>query len=204
MAGMSPIPFGIGAKIWHTLVHIFGGICMSEIVLVRERSFLKDVALVVSWSLALGLLGKLMIPLPFTPVPLALRPQLVLAMAALLGPKRAAWAVLGFLAQGMMGLPVLTQGTFGWASLMGPNGGYLIGYLVAALVTGWLAKRNLGLSLAAGTGVIYLLGAGYLATFVGVEKAFLLGIVPFLIGDFIKGLLTWQMVKFAQKRGATS
>jgi len=168
---------------------------MHALSIEKERVWWREAAIVVAWSLALGLLGKLMIPLPFSPVPLALRSQIVLLMAALLGPRRAAAAVIGFLAQGLVGLPVFTHGAAGWGALIGPNGGYLVGYVAAAVVTGWLAKRSLPAALVAGTAVIYLFGAGYLATFVGIEKALWLGIVPFLILDAVKIAMNWAIVK---------
>lgn len=173
---------------------------MYALSLEKERAWWQEVLIVVAWSLALGLLGKLMIPLPFSPVPLALRSQIVLLMAALLGPKRSAAAVVGFLAQGVIGLPVFTHGAAGWGALIGPNGGYLIGYLAAAIVTGWLAKRALLAALVAGSAVIYLCGAGYLATFVGWEKAVCLGVVPFLLGDAIKVALNWNIVRLVSRR----
>src|SRR5579872_6334184 len=103
-----------------------------------RNTILRDVLLVLGASLALGLVGQLMIPLPFSPVPLALRSQLVLLFAAWLGPKRGALAVMGFLAQGIAGLPVFAMGTAGFGALIGAHGGYLIGYVAAAIVAGYL------------------------------------------------------------------
>ncbi|MBI3508529.1 MAG: biotin transporter BioY [Chlamydiia bacterium] len=163
--------------------------------LIQKKSFWADLALVVFCSLILGLLGKLMIPLPFTPVPLALRSFFVLLMAVVLGPQRAALAVLGFLAQGLCGMPVFTHGALGIAAFAGPNGGYLIGYVAMALVTGHVAKKAQLMALVAGTVVLYVLGAGYLATFVGVQKALWLGVVPFLLGDALKIAVAWKVSK---------
>ena len=161
----------------------------------KDKALWKEISLIVGCSLLLGLLGKVMIPLPFTPVPLALRSQLVLLMAVVLGPRRAVLAVLGFLVQGAVGMPVFTNGSAGLGAMIGPNGGYLVGYVAAAMAAGWLAKRSLGLALLAGTAVIYLFGAAYLSTFVGAQNALMMGVVPFLIGDALKIALNWKIAR---------
>lgn len=177
---------------------------MQILTMANEKINWRDITLVIGCSIILGTLGKLMIPLPFTPVPIALRSQIVLLMAVFLGPKRAALAVLGFLAQGFVGLPVFAHGVSGLGALVGPNGGYLVGYLAAAVVTGYLAKRHLSFSLFAGTAVIYLFGAGYLATFMGFSNAILLGVVPFLVGDAVKIALNWKIVRSVREYAEAS
>ena len=77
----------------------------------------------------------------------------------------------------------------GWAT-----GGYLVGFVVAAAITGWVAERTshwlgIGLGVLAATVAIYALGAGWLATMVGLDQAFALGVAPFLLGDLVKLLL---------------
>jgi biotin transport system substrate-specific component len=114
-------------------------------------------------------------------------------LGLLLGSRRAAAAVLVFLAQGAMGLPVFAHGSAGLAALVGPTGGYLFGYLVGAFAVGVIMERGLAktsskafLALLAGNGIVYLLGASYLASFIGAQKAMLLGVAPFVIVDLIK------------------
>jgi biotin transport system substrate-specific component len=114
-------------------------------------------------------------------------------LSTLLGSKRAPAAVALFLAQGAFGLPVFTHGGCGLAYFFGPRGGYLIGYLVAAYTVGkvveLLGKRTLSTAftaMLAGNAVLFLCGATWLSTFIGVEKAILLGVVPFLLGDLLK------------------
>ena len=94
----------------------------------------------------------------------------------------------------VIGLPVFA-GTpakgIGLPYMLGPTGGYLAGFVAAAGITGWVAQRSrhwlatVG-GLLAGTAAIYLLGASWLATFVGAEKAVTLGVLPFLLGDAVK------------------
>lgn len=165
----------------------------NAIVFESNHSFIRSACLVILSSILIGLFAKVAIPLPFTPIPLATQPFVVLILSCLLGSKRAFAAVLGFIAQGAAGLPVFAKGLAGMAVLAGPTGGYLIGYLAAALLVGFLAERmknrtpaNLFLILSAGTAMFFLFGVPYLATFIGFKKAILLGMVPFLLGDVVK------------------
>jgi biotin transport system substrate-specific component len=169
---------------------------MSQTIAVSlERPIWKDATLVIGASLVLGLLGQVMIPLPFTPIPLAVRSLLVLLCGAFLGPKRGALAVMGFLAQGVCGMPVFTLGAAGMAALVGPNGGYLVGYVAMAIVTGSLMKKSPFLALSLGTLTLWAFGAGYLASFVGLKAAFFQGVLPFVVGDGLKVLAGWNIVR---------
>jgi biotin transport system substrate-specific component len=101
-----------------------------------------------------------------------------------------------YVAEGAAGLPVFAGGTAGPGVLLGPTGGYLVGFIAAAFVTGWLAERGwdrrpltTALAMVLGNVVIYLLGVSWLSLFVGVTKAPLLGMVPFLPGDLLKIVL---------------
>jgi biotin transport system substrate-specific component len=101
-----------------------------------------------------------------------------------------------YVAQGLAGLPVFAGGKAGLAVLLGPTGGYLIGFIAAAFVTGWLAERGwdrrpltTAIAMVLGNLVIYLLGVCWLDVFVGISKAPLLGLVPFIPGDIVKIVL---------------
>lgn len=159
----------------------------------KTSAFLRSSCLVALSSFVIGLLVRVVIPLPFTPVPLVIQNSVVLLFAVLLGPKRAAAAVAGFLIQGVCGLPVFAVGMSGLAGLCGPTGGYLLGYFAASIAVGYLTRNEdhrtpmkLFLSMALGNAIVYFLGVPYLATFVGLKKAILLGLAPFLVGDFLK------------------
>lgn len=164
--------------------------------LVLEKSYARDFALVLLASLVICLAGQISIPLWFTPVPMTLQNGTVLFLAALLGSRRAVAATFAFLAQGALGLPVFA--TVGSAFLLKPTGGYLIGYLVASFIVGSLIERKKSpiLAFALGHLAIYACGAGYLATFIGVNQAILLGIVPFLLGDFMKMALSCKALQW--------
>jgi biotin transport system substrate-specific component len=154
-------------------------------------------------SLLVALCSKISIPLFFTPVPLTIQNSLILFLAILLGSKKGLSSVFCLLAQTAMGYSVLSSGAFGLAAFVGPTGGYLMGYLAAAFFTGCLAERasqksasQAFLFMAAGNLLIYLLGAGYLATFVGLKPAFWLGIVPFFLGDLFKLLIAAKALQW--------
>jgi biotin transport system substrate-specific component len=166
------------------------------------RSWAKEIAIVLSASVLIALFAPISIPLPFTPVPLATQPQVILFLAALLGSKRGSLAVLTYLFQGCIGLPVFAGGAAGVLCLAGPSGGYLIGYLAAAYVTGLLVERirerttmNTFLAMAVGNGVIFVFGVAWLSHFTGIKAAFLLGVFPFLIGDFLKLVIAVRGLK---------
>jgi biotin transport system substrate-specific component len=169
----------------------------------RLHSTLHSAGLVLLSSLLIGLFAKVAIPLPFTPIPFATQGLVVLILSLLLGSKRAPAAVLGFLMQGAAGLPVFAGGH---SSLLGPTGGYLFGYLVASLLVGYLSEKiqsrtpiQLFWTLAAGNAMFYLFGVPYLAAFIGLKKALLLGLAPFVIGDLIKLILGVKIVQYVAK-----
>ncbi|MGO2747309.1 biotin transporter BioY [Microbacterium sp.] len=167
----------------------------------------RDVALVLIGTAFITVAGYIAIPLPFTPVPLSLATFAVLLTGAGLGPLRGGASAGLYLVLGLIGVPLFANGSAGWAF---SSFGYIVGYVVAALIVGVLARRRsdrnvwstLGLA-ALGTLAIYAFGVPWLAAFLGVDlvTALTLGVVPFLVGDAIKvaamaGLLplTWRAV----------
>src|SRR5215472_12842124 len=110
-----------------------------------ERSFssLRQIAIVVCASAVIAVCARLVLPLPFTPVPLTLANFGVLLVGLTLGSKRGFAAAALYLAWGAMGLPVFSPaGVGGIAQLFGPTGGYLLAYPVVAFVAGWIAERG--------------------------------------------------------------
>lgn len=171
-------------------------------ILTLQRISLRDFILVLLASFVICLSGYISIPLWFTPVPIATQNSIVLLMGALLGARRGAAATCAFLIQGSLGLPVFSNGASGFLHILGPTGGYLIGYLIAAYIVGAIAERRNTMASAAcalvvGNLVIYLCGASYLATFVGIDRAFALGIAPFLIGDMLKMAVCVKILDWA-------
>lgn len=171
--------------------------------LTLTRTATRDLGLVLLASFVICLSGQISIPLWFTPVPIAMRNMAVLLSAALLGSRRGAAATFAFLAQGAMGLPVFANGAAGFQHFFSPVGGYLIGYLVAAFVVGYIVERSQTImsrvgALFLGNAIIYLFGASYLATFVGGSKAFLLGVAPFILGDIIKTVVILKILSMTR------
>ena len=162
----------------------------------RASAWGRDALLVLAFSLLTALSAQIAIPLPFTPVPITGQTFGVLLTGALLGPRLGAAAMLLYLLEGSAGLPFFAGGAGGAARLAGPTGGYLLSYPFAAALVGWLASRGwdrrpvtMLAAMLLGSLVVFALGAGWLAHFVGLSHAVAAGVVPFLPGDAVKALL---------------
>lgn len=170
---------------------------------IKKDSYYRDGAIVLLSSILIGLCSLIAIPVAFSPVPIAFQNTLILFLALNLGSRRAAAAVFLFLFQGAMGLPVFALGKAGWLVFFGPTGGYLIGYLIAAYVTGLIGEKiqrktlpSAFLAMSAGSAIIYFCGYAYLSSIIGAAQAFTLGVVPFLIGDLFKLVLALKVVQW--------
>jgi biotin transport system substrate-specific component len=158
----------------------------------QQRSWLLDAVLVVLFSAFVGLTAQVEIPL--WPVPLTLQTLGVLFTGAVLGGRRGALALLLYLTEGAAGLPVFAGGASGVAYMLGPTGGYLVGFVIAAGVVGWLAERGWDrrlvwtvLAMVAGNVAIYALGVAWLAVFLGdLQAALVNGVLIFIPGDLVK------------------
>jgi biotin transport system substrate-specific component len=144
------------------------------------RSLGRDLSLVLAGSLFVALLAQVAIPLPFTPVPITGQTLGVLLVGAALGSRLGFMALLAYLLEGAMGLPVFAGGTGGLAKILGPTGGFLLAFPLAAGLVGLLVER-LGLdrsflgtllAMLLGNALIYLLGLPWLwAWLMGAGKA---------------------------------
>lgn len=148
---------------------------------------------VLAFSLLIGLSAQCAVRLPFTPVPVTGQTAMVLLAGALFGARRGAAAVALYLLEGAAGMPFFASGGAGLAFLLGPTGGYLLSFPVAAFVVGLLAERGWGrgylraaLMMLAGTAVVYGMGLYGLARFVPPGKLLALGLYPFIPGDVAK------------------
>jgi biotin transport system substrate-specific component len=153
---------------------------------------------VVVGAAVVALAAQVAVPLPFTVVPLTLQPLAVLVVGGLLGAAGGAAALTLYLAAGAAGLPVFAGGAAGALHLIGPTGGYLLAFPVAAAVTGWLSRRADGrtggpavalvlLASVLGMVVIHVGGVAQLALLAGdTAAAFRLGFVPFFGNDLVK------------------
>ena len=166
----------------------------------RQKALAYDAALIVGGSLFIALCSQFTIHVG--PVPITGQTFAVLLSGMLLGSRRGALSVLAYLAEGIAGLPVFSPGgPIGLARLMGPTGGYLVGFVAAAYIVGRLAEmgwdRKVPPTLAAmliGNSVIYAFGLPWLALLVGVDKALPLGLYPFIVGDLLKAALATALL----------
>ena len=176
----------------------------------RAADWLRDSVLILLGTLIVALLAQVKIPLPLTPVPLTGQTFAVLLVGATLGSKRGVLSMLLYITLGAFGLPVFAGGASGLTYLSGPTLGYLIGFVLAAFVTGLLAERGLERSVRTsllpfllGTIIIYICGVAWLSIVLGsFSKAIMAGLVPFLMGDLLKLLaaslalpVAWKLVK---------
>lgn len=170
--------------------------------LVPSRTVRRTLAVLLFAALtALGAYAR--VPLAGDQVPVTLQMLFVLLAGALLGPELGAASQVTYLMAGIAGLPVFAGGV-GVIALLGPTGGYLLAFPIAAWVVGRLAGRGRGslsrlaLGLVAGTLVVYAVGAVQLAVILHAPgQALALGVAPFLVGDAVKiviaALIAWRL-----------
>lgn len=133
------------------------------------------------------------LPLYLSPIPITGQTLAVLLVGALYGSKRGVATVLAYLAEGLAGLPVFAGGSGGLVHLLGPTGGYLLGFIAAAFIVGRLAERGwdrrpltTALAMTLGTLALFVPGLIWLAPFVGPHNVLATGFVPFIPGAIIK------------------
>ena len=134
------------------------------------------------------------ISIPIGPVPIVLQNFFVLLTGLLLGRNWGLGAVATYLLVGIFGVPVFAGGTGGIGRLLGPTGGYLLGYLPAVYVVGWISAKKPTkvyldiIALVCGTAIVYACGVPWLKIVTGMpfEKALAVGLLPFLLGDALK------------------
>ena len=180
-----------------------------------EHAALVRAMAVVALTVLTAAAAQVSLPLPFTPVPLTLQPMIVLVGGAALGARAGMTSQLLYLAAGAAGLPVFAASPIlpqGVARLVGPTGGYLLAYPLAAWVAGRLAERGFDrryltsvAAMAAGLAVVFAGGVAWLAWItpgaVGLPAALRLGFVPFVAADIAKVLVAaavlpaaWRLV----------
>ena len=157
-----------------------------------SSSTMRNAVAIALAALLVSVAAQVVVPLPLTPIPFTLQPLAVLVVGGVLGARRGAAALALYLAMGLVGLPVFAAGGSGIARLMGPTGGYLLAFPVAAAATGALAGVRPGLvralfACAVGMVLIHVGGTAQLAALGGdASAAYRLGFVPFLTGDLLK------------------
>ncbi len=176
----------------------------------RSRAISRDVILVVGFALFTALAAQITIGLGFTPVPITGQTFAVLVSGSVLGWRRGALSQGVYWGMGLVGLPFYSGGDGGWSAGTGSTMGYLVGFIAAAALIGYLSERrgdrNYASSFSAmamGTVVIYAFGAGWLAhnlqipIATGDVNAIGYGVTPFLIGDLLKMLVAGAVAPVA-------
>lgn len=161
----------------------------------KEKETFKNILLVLGGVAFLSIMSQILIPLPYTPVPISLGTFGVTLMALLYGRKLGTATILSYVAAGSLGAPIFAGGKAG--SLFSPTGGYILGYIVATIILGYLADRGVTksyvktiLSLMLSSAIILTLGSLVLSLFVPGKNAFMIGVLPFLPGDALKSTTT--------------
>ncbi|UCH09790.1 MAG: biotin transporter BioY [Fidelibacterota bacterium] len=159
----------------------------------RPLAWLYNLTLIAGGSLLVAISAQVAVHLPFSPVPITMQTLAVLLVAVLLGSIRGSVSMLLYLAEGAAGLPVFAGGMAGAAHILGPTGGYLLGFVLCSYLVGYLAEqgwdRKVSTTLMAmvlGTLMIYLPGLIWLAVYTNSENVLALGLYPFLPGAVIK------------------
>lgn len=163
----------------------------------KTSSFLYDAILVAGFSILIALSAQLSVLLPFSPVPVTGQTFAVVLTGMLLGSSRGFAAVLAYLAEGALGMPVFAGGTAGPGVLAGPTGGYLLGFLLSAWLCGFLSERGGSrtflktvLTATAGSIVMYAAGLPVLAIYIPPAEVLSAGVYPFIFPDIVKIILS--------------
>lgn len=179
---------------------------MTDLALgVRRAAWGVRVLAVILGAVLVAVAAQIAVPLPGTTVPMTLQPMAVLLVGGLLGARLGALSMILYLAMGAAGLPVFTPSLVlppGIGRLLGPTGGYLLAYPIAAWAVGTVVADGarvwrVACGVFAGLVLIHLGGLAQLAILTGdISSAARLGTVPFLLGDLLKlGILVPVLTK---------
>jgi biotin transport system substrate-specific component len=168
------------------------------------RTLLSDIALVVAGAALTGVLAQVSVPL--WPVPITGQTLAVLLVGASLGAARGAASLALYAVLGIVGVPWFSDASSGLGVVAGPTGGYILGFILAAALTGWLAQRQWDrrivgafVSFLVGSISTFAIGLPWLASTLGLDLAQTLeaGLYPFIIGGLIKSAIAAGLVRGA-------
>ena len=169
----------------------------------KTLAFVKDIVLVLSFSILTAICAKLKIEIG--PVPITMQTFIVLLTGALLGSKIGALSQITYLLMGLAGFPWFARGG-GIQYILSPTFGYLLGFVWAAYLVGYLAEKGFDrniktaiLAMLVGNIVLYIPGLLWLAKFVGWKNVLVVGFYPFVLGDIVKILLASSILPLGWK-----
>jgi biotin transport system substrate-specific component len=160
-----------------------------------------DIVLIAAGAALTAILAQAQVPL--WPVPITGQTLAVLLVGSTLGALRGALSMVLYAVLGIVGLPVFADSESGWSIIAGPTGGYIIGFIFAAVFTGWIAQRAWDrriskaiLSFLGGTVVTFAFGLPWLAAVLSLslEQTLQAGLYPFIIGGIIKAVIAASII----------
>ena len=180
-------------------------------VVEQSSNLIKQAGIVIGASAVIAVCSRLIVPLPFTPVPLTLGNFAVLLIGLAVGSRRGFAAAALYLMWGAMGLPVFNPaGPGGVAQLLGPTGGYLLAYPVMAFLAGWIAERGrsgFARNVVAGAIAELALFAGGLSWLALMthswQRAAYFGLYPFFFAEVVK-VMAAAAIALRLRRGTAS
>ena len=163
----------------------------------KNKITTRNLTLIAMMAAVTCVLGPLSVPLPISPVPISFTNLAIYFSVMLLGWKRGTISYLIYLLIGLVGVPVFSAFTSGPAKLLGPTGGYLIGFILMAAISGFFVEKFEGkrgmyfLGMLLGTVITYAFGTAWLAYEAGLSftAALAMGVLPYIPGDVVKMLL---------------
>jgi biotin transport system substrate-specific component len=166
-----------------------------------DRSLATKAVFVLAGTLVLALASRISVPM--YPVPITMQTFAITMIGALYGWRLGGLTVLAWLGEAALGAPVLANGSGGLAPFVGPTAGYLASFPIIAALVGWLAERGwtgekMVRSFFAHFSANLLcltIGGAYLSWLMGIEKGWLLGVAPFILGAFLKSALAAAVLK---------
>jgi len=190
---------------------------------VFTRSLGTDAVLVAAGAALTAIAAQIAVPM--WPVPITGQTLAVLLVGLSLGAVRGGLSLALYAVLGIVGLPVFSDSSSGWNIIAGPTGGYIIGFIFAAVLTGWLAQLSWDrkivraiLAAFAGTAVTFAVGLPWLAASLGtlglpndLQSVLTAGLYPFIVGGVVKAILgagivtlSWAAIRRADRRSAES
>ena len=161
------------------------------------KNNLKKYLLVALMAAVISIIAPISIVIPLSPVPISLGTFIILLNVFVLGGKYGTISTLIYILLGFIGLPVFTGWTGGVSKVLGPTGGYIIGYIWLSFVTGLFVDKHYSnvalcfVGMIIGTLLLYIFGTIWLAnvTHMTFIEALFAGVVPFIVGDIVKMVL---------------
>ncbi|MBU5458897.1 biotin transporter BioY [Anaerostipes sp. MSJ-23] len=160
----------------------------------KQRFQTKDITMIGLMAALTCILGPLSITLPFTPVPISFTNLAIYFTVMVIGMKKGTISYIVYLLLGAAGLPIFSAFTGGVGKLAGPTGGYLVGFIFLALISGWFIDHFHAnplwcvIGMVFGTAVTYAFGTAWLCwqAHLTVAQGLLAGVIPYLPGDAVK------------------